>query len=122
MTPKTSSQSSTKRLCCHWRRRSTTPATSQTTPSSRSTAGANHTANSASSPANLVKSLLPGPYHAVIAQPITADLEQIAQDARSGKLRLPVARTVSLSQAIPALIDLEQGRQGKRGKLVIVPD
>ncbi|WBU38801.1 NADP-dependent oxidoreductase [Homoserinibacter sp. YIM 151385] len=73
-------------------------------------------------PANLIKSLLPGPYRAVIAQPVTADLEQIAQDARSGMLRLPVARTVVLSEAIPALIDLEQGRLGKRGKLVILPD
>ncbi|GAA3658459.1 NADP-dependent oxidoreductase [Microbacterium marinilacus] len=73
-------------------------------------------------PANLIKSFLPGPYHAVIAQPITKDLEQIAADARSGKLRLPIARTVPLSEAIPALTDLEQNRLGKRGKLVIVPD
>lgn len=73
-------------------------------------------------PANLIKSFLPGPYHAIIAQPITADLEQIAQHARSGKLRLPVARTVPLSEAIPALIDLEQNTLGKRGKLIIIPD
>ena len=50
------------------------------------------------------------------------DLEQIAQHARSGKLRLPVARTVPLSEAIPALIDLEQNTLGKRGKLIIIPD
>lgn len=73
-------------------------------------------------PANLIRSFLPGPYRAVIAQPITADLEQVAENARSGKLRLPVARTVPLSEAIPALIELEQNRLGKRGKLIIVPD
>lgn len=73
-------------------------------------------------PANLIKSFLPGPFRAFIAQPVAADLEQIAQDARSGKLRLPIARTVPLSEAIPALIDLEQNRLAKRGKLIIIPD
>ncbi|WP_234544540.1 NAD(P)-dependent alcohol dehydrogenase [Streptomyces shenzhenensis] len=72
-------------------------------------------------PANLVRSALPGPYQAVIARPVTEDLEEVARAAGRGTLRLPVARVVPLSQAIPALTELEQGRAAKRGKLIITP-
>lgn len=74
------------------------------------------------SPATLVKSYLPGPFHVLFAQPVTADLKRIAKAADEGTLQLPIARTVPLSQAIPALNDLELNRLGKRGKLVITPD
>lgn len=74
------------------------------------------------SPANLARSYLPGPFNVLIAQPVTTDLEIIAKAADEGTLQLPIARTVPLSQAIPALNDLELNRLGKRGKLIITPD
>lgn len=73
-------------------------------------------------PANLLRSALPGPFHVLMAQPVTSDIEEVARAAGAGTLRLPIARTVGLSQAIPALTDLEQNRLGARGKLIIVPD
>lgn len=74
------------------------------------------------SPATLTKSYLPGPFHVLFAQPVTTDLEIVAKAADKGELRLPIARTVPLSQAIPALNDLEHNHLGKRGKLIITPD
>lgn len=73
-------------------------------------------------PSNLARSVLPGPYRVVIAQAITEDIEEVARAASQGTLRLPIARTVPLSQAIPALTELEQNRIGKRGKLIITPE
>ncbi|MBR7827230.1 NADP-dependent oxidoreductase [Actinospica sp. MGRD01-02] len=73
------------------------------------------------SPANLLRTALPGPFHAFAAKPVTEDLEQVAQAAGQGTLRLPISRTVPLSQAIPALTELEQGGAAKRGKLIITP-
>ncbi len=73
-------------------------------------------------PANLLRSALPGPFHAFATQPNTKDLEEVAQAAARGTLRLPIARTVPLSQAVPALIELEQGGAAKRGKLIITPE
>lgn len=74
------------------------------------------------SPSNLIRGALPGPFQVLIARAVTADLEAVARAAGEGQLRLPIARTVPLSQAIPALTDLEQKRIGKRGKLIIAPD
>ncbi len=73
------------------------------------------------SPANVIRSALPGPFHVVIAKFVTADLEAVARAAGDGHLRLPIARTVPLAQAIPALTELEQNGTAKRGKLIIVP-
>jgi len=73
------------------------------------------------SPANMVRSALPGPFHVVIGKFVTADLEAVARAAGDGHLRLPIAQTVRLAQAIPALTQLEQKGFAKRGKLVIVP-
>ena len=73
------------------------------------------------SPANLLRSALPGPFHAFAAQPVTQDLEEVARAAGQGTLRLPIARTVPLSQAIPALTEVEQNGTAKRGKLIITP-
>ncbi|WP_245713821.1 NADP-dependent oxidoreductase [Nocardia vaccinii] len=72
-------------------------------------------------PANLARSVLPGPFHAMIARPVTKDLEEVARAAGRGTLRLPIARTVPLSQAITALTELEQDGAAKRGKLIITP-
>lgn len=73
------------------------------------------------SPANMVRSALPGPFHVVIAKAVTADLEAVARAADSGHLRLPIAHAVPLTQAIPALTQLEKGGFAKRGKLIILP-
>ncbi|MDT0615706.1 NADP-dependent oxidoreductase [Streptomyces lancefieldiae] len=72
-------------------------------------------------PLNLVRSVLPGRFHAMIARPVTKDLEEVARAAGQGTLRLPIARTVPLSQAIPALTELEQNSTERRGKLIITP-
>lgn len=72
-------------------------------------------------PSNLARSALPGPFHAMIARPVTQDLEEVARAAGQGALRLPIARTVPLSQAIAALTELERNGTAKRGKLIITP-
>ncbi|MEU7890281.1 NADP-dependent oxidoreductase [Microbispora bryophytorum] len=72
-------------------------------------------------PSNLARSVLPGPFQVLIAQPVTEDLEEVARAAGQGALRLPIARTVPLSQAIPALTELERNGTAKRGKLIITP-
>lgn len=74
------------------------------------------------SPRTLMRSYLPGPFHVLFAQPVTTDLKIVAKAADEGTLLLPIARTVPLSQAIPALNDLELNRLGKRGKLIITPE
>jgi NADPH:quinone reductase-like Zn-dependent oxidoreductase len=71
------------------------------------------------SPGNYLRSALPGPFHVFATQPNVADLETVVETAAAGTLQLPIARTVPLSQAIPALTELEQNRLGKRGKLII---
>lgn len=73
-------------------------------------------------PANLARSALPGPFRVVIAKAVTADLDEVARAAGKGLLRLPIARTVPLSESIPALTELEQNGTAKRGKLLIVPE
>jgi NADPH:quinone reductase-like Zn-dependent oxidoreductase len=50
-----------------------------------------------------------------------AGLGAVVRAASRGALRLPIARTVPLSQAIPALTELEQGGTANRGKLIVTP-
>jgi NADPH:quinone reductase-like Zn-dependent oxidoreductase len=71
-------------------------------------------------PANMARSALPGPFHVLIAQAVTADVEAVARAASDGHLRLPIAQAVPLMEAIPALTELESG-SAKRGKLIILP-
>ncbi|RAU94970.1 NADP-dependent oxidoreductase [Mycobacterium colombiense] len=73
------------------------------------------------SPANMVRSALPGPFHVVIGKEDIADLEGLTRIAAEGHLRLPIAQAVPLSQAIPALTELEENGTAKRGKLIVVP-
>ncbi len=73
------------------------------------------------SPANMVRSALPGPFHVVIARAVTADIEAVARAAGEGQLELPIARTVPLADAVSALTELERNGSAKRGKLIIVP-
>ncbi|WP_413100609.1 NADP-dependent oxidoreductase [Streptomyces sp. Inha503] len=69
-------------------------------------------------PAKFARSALPGPFKVLIAQAVTEDLEEVARAAGQGTLRLPIARTVPLTQAIPALTEFDRGIP-KGGKLVI---
>jgi NADPH:quinone reductase-like Zn-dependent oxidoreductase len=71
------------------------------------------------SAAKLVRSALPGPYYVVIAQHNTRDLDEVAQAGAHGALRLPIAQTVPLTDAITALTELELNRKPKGGKLII---
>lgn len=73
------------------------------------------------SPANMVRSALPGPFHVVIGKEDIADLEALTRIAAEGHLRLPIAQAVPLSQAIPALTELEKNGTAKRGKLIVLP-
>ncbi|MDI2031709.1 NADP-dependent oxidoreductase [Saccharopolyspora sp. TS4A08] len=70
-------------------------------------------------PASMARSALPGPYHVLIARPVTADIEEVARAAGRDALRVPVARTVPLTGAIEALTELEREGTPKGGKLVI---
>ncbi|OMI84948.1 NADP-dependent oxidoreductase [Streptomyces sp. BBFR25] len=70
-------------------------------------------------PANMAKSALPGPYNVLITRPVTGDLEEVARAAGRGTLRVPIARTVPLTDAIKALTELEHEGTPKGGKLVI---
>ncbi|MEK8171183.1 zinc-binding dehydrogenase [Streptomyces sp. M19] len=51
--------------------------------------------------------------------PVTEDIEEVARAAGQGTLRIPIARTVPLTEAITALTELERDGTPKGGKLVI---
>ena len=70
-------------------------------------------------PLKFARSALPGPYQVMIGQPVTKDLEEVAGIAAQGKLWTPLARTVPLADAIPALTELERHRTPKGGKLIV---
>ncbi|CQD15024.1 alcohol dehydrogenase [Mycobacterium lentiflavum] len=76
----------------------------------------------APTPANMARSALPGRFNVVIGKAIPADGEAVAQAAVNGHLRIPIAQTVPLSEAIPALTHLERSGLPTRGKLIVVPD
>jgi NADPH:quinone reductase-like Zn-dependent oxidoreductase len=66
-----------------------------------------------------VRSVLPGPYRVLITQHNAEDLDELAQACAHGTLRLPIAATVPLTDAIPALTELERTNTPKGGKLII---
>jgi NADPH:quinone reductase-like Zn-dependent oxidoreductase len=68
------------------------------------------------------RSVLPGPYRIMMGQPSTEDLEEVVRMAAQGRLRIPIARTVPLADAIPALTELERHGTPKGGKLIITID
>ncbi|MGW3862604.1 NADP-dependent oxidoreductase [Streptomyces sp. NPDC005047] len=70
-------------------------------------------------PATFVKAALPGPFRVLVAQASPEDLEEVARAAGQGLLRVPIARTVPLTQAIKALTELERDGTPKGGKLII---
>jgi NADPH:quinone reductase-like Zn-dependent oxidoreductase len=73
------------------------------------------------SPAKMARSISSREFHLLIAKYKTEDLEYLAQAAAEGKLSVPVARTVPLTDAIGALTELEHEHTPKGGKLVITP-
>ncbi|MFF7607641.1 alcohol dehydrogenase catalytic domain-containing protein [Streptomyces parvulus] len=73
-------------------------------------------------PANIAKSAVPGPFNVLITRPVTEDLEEVARAAGRGTLRVPIARTVPLTEAVKALAELERDGAPKGGKLIIAID
>lgn len=69
--------------------------------------------------AAFARAAVPGPFRVLVTRPNTADLEQVAHAAGEGRLRVPIARTVPLSNAIAAITDFEQTSGSKGGKLVV---
>ncbi len=70
-------------------------------------------------PAKFARSAVSARYQVLIAQSVTGDLEEVARAAGQGALRLPIARTVPLADAVDALAELELKGTPKGGKLVI---
>ncbi|MFD0305182.1 NADP-dependent oxidoreductase [Streptomyces sp. NPDC127119] len=73
-------------------------------------------------PTTFVKAALPGPFRVLVAQVSSEDLEEVARAAGQGTLRVPIARTVPLTEAVKALTELERDGTPKGGKLVITTD
>ncbi|MFF3500299.1 NADP-dependent oxidoreductase [Streptomyces sp. NPDC003247] len=73
-------------------------------------------------PATFVKAALPGPFRVLVAQASPEDLEEVARAAGQGTVRVPIARTVPLTEAIKALTELERDGTPKGGKLIITTD
>ncbi|WP_259471490.1 NADP-dependent oxidoreductase [Streptomyces shenzhenensis] len=73
-------------------------------------------------PANIARSALPGPCSVLIARPVTGDLEEVARAAGRGTLRVPIVRTVPLTEAIAALTEHERNGTPKGGKLIITTE
>ena len=66
-----------------------------------------------------LKSALPGPYHVMMAQQKAEYLDELAQACATGTLRLPIAKTVPLHEAISAITELERNKRPTDGKLII---
>jgi NADPH:quinone reductase-like Zn-dependent oxidoreductase len=72
-----------------------------------------------SSAKKFIRSALPGPYTILMTQLNAEDLEELAGMCAAGTLRLPIASTVPLKDAIPALTELERNNTPSGGKLII---
>ncbi|GLZ00138.1 NADPH:quinone reductase [Actinoplanes sp. NBRC 103695] len=70
-------------------------------------------------PLKLARSALPGPYQVLFGRTSTTDLDEVTRIAARGELRIPIAHTVPLTDAIPALTDLEH-RPGRRGGKLLI--
>lgn len=69
---------------------------------------------------NMVRFLFSARHHAVIAGDTPQTMPDLTSAAAQGKLVARIGRTVPLSEAIPALTELETTGQPK-GKLIVVP-
>ncbi len=65
------------------------------------------------------RSILPGPYTAFMGKPNSDDLQHVADAAGRGDITTRIQHTVNLTNAIPALVDLENAPTSGAGKLVI---
>ena len=72
--------------------------------------------------AKFARSILPGPCTAFMGRPDSDDLQHVADAAGRGEIATRISRTVTLANAIPALIDLENSPTASGGKLVITTD
>lgn len=70
-------------------------------------------------PAKFLTSVLPGPFHVLIAKHNAADLAELLTASAHGALQVPIAKTVPLEHAIDALTDLEHHHTPRGGKLII---
>ena len=70
--------------------------------------------------AKLIGCLLPSRHHLVFGNPTPPSFAGVAEAAEQGKLVPVIGRIAPLSEAIPALIELEKTGSPK-GKLVIAP-
>ncbi|RBP07405.1 NADPH:quinone reductase-like Zn-dependent oxidoreductase [Roseiarcus fermentans] len=70
--------------------------------------------------AKMIGSLLPSRHHLVFGDPTLQSLAGVADAAEQGKLVPAIGRIVQLSEAIPAMVELERTGLPK-GKLVIAP-
>lgn len=70
-------------------------------------------------PAKLAKSLFARDFKPLIAKYTPDDLGIVARAASEGKLVVPIARKVPLSQGVEALVQLERNHTPKGGKLII---
>lgn len=66
-----------------------------------------------------VRSALPGPYQVLITKPNASYLAELADSCAQGSLRLPIARTVGLDDAVAAITELEREHNPRGGKLII---
>jgi NADPH:quinone reductase-like Zn-dependent oxidoreductase len=71
-------------------------------------------------PAKLIGCLLPSRHHLVFGNPTLQSLKGVADAAERGQLVAAIGRVAPLSEAIPALVELEKTGLPK-GKLVIAP-
>ncbi len=71
-------------------------------------------------PAKMIASLISTRQKIIFGDPSTEVLTKLAEMAAEGGLVISIGRTASLSEAIPALVELET-RGTPKGKLVIVP-
>jgi NADPH:quinone reductase-like Zn-dependent oxidoreductase len=72
-----------------------------------------------SSAKKFIRSALPGPYSILMTRLNVENLEELAGMCATGILRLPIAQTVPLRDAIPALTELERNNTPRGGKLII---
>ncbi len=70
-------------------------------------------------PAKMLRSALPGPFRIQFTKTDSNDLSTIAEAVQAGRLDVPIARSVPLTDAIDALTDLEAHNIQKGGKTVI---
>lgn len=72
-------------------------------------------------PAKILRALWHRQYRPHMGKLTRRGLDVLARHAVSGALHLPIARTVTLEEAIPALTELELEGTPKGGKLVVLP-